>query len=556
MLKKLFSKFISRNELIAEAPIISLKTVELALKQGDLLFKQKKYTAALTAYQKAIDENPHCIEAYSKKGDIFLAQKNNQKAIAAFQMAIALDPTQAYPYIALATLLEQKNNFDNALLLYKEALNHQPNNAELFNNIARILMQQRNKQREAEDALLTAIKLNPQLTEATINLGALYIQQGRFEQATKLLETAKMLGGHRIAIYTNLGFSYYSQNNISLANHYLSKATKLDPSFNEAKWNYSLSLLKSGDYKKGWQYYESRLHQKVYQLSDMAKRYQSAKKWRYGENISGKTIILHSEQGFGDTLQFVRYATLVAKKGATVILDCQPALAALLANVEGVSQVITNHEALPVFDLYTPLMSLPLLFNTTVENIPAEIPYIKINADLTHQWKTLLSNKQKLKVGLVWAGNARKNDYDINAHYVDQRRSITLEQLNPLSTVKNIQWVSLQKDDPAKQIKTANHDFKFEDYTAELTTFLETAAVITHLDLVITVDTAVAHLAAALGKPTWVLSRFDSCWRWLENRNDSPWYPTIRLFHQKKPGDWNTPILEIVEALTASKSCI
>jgi hypothetical protein len=259
--------------------------------------------------------------------------------------------------------------------------------------------------------------------------------------------------------------------------------------------------------------------------------------WR-GEPAAGRRILLHPEQGLGDTLQFVRYAPLLAARGLSVVLEVQRPLLRLMQGMPGVEAVIAAGEKRPEVDLHCPLMSLPFACATDLESIPAATPYLSPPANLEKTWRARVPEQPGsapgLLVGLVWAGNPRPED--VRTHYTDKRRSTGLAALAPLAEVAGMRWFSLQKDgatDPA-----AARAFDFTDLMPQVADFADTAALVSQLDLVIAVDTSVAHLAGALGKPVWVLSRFDGCWRWLHGRDDTPWYPSMRLYRQEQPGDW------------------
>jgi hypothetical protein len=252
--------------------------------------------------------------------------------------------------------------------------------------------------------------------------------------------------------------------------------------------------------------------------------------------------LLHAEQGLGDVIQFVRYIPYVAQLGTKVIIECHKELKSLLKNVEGIQQVISQGEELPSFDVHCPIASLPLIFNTIQDNIPTNIPYIYVESMSVNKWKNKLENdNSKLNIGLVWAGNPK--------HKNDRNRSIPLSGFLPLMKFTNITFYSLQKGTASEQSKNLPIRMKLVDLTKEINDFADTAALIENLDLVITVDTAVAHLTGALGKPVWVLLPFAPDWRWMLNREDSPWYPTIRLFRQPSLGDWDSVISRITKEL-------
>jgi hypothetical protein len=264
--------------------------------------------------------------------------------------------------------------------------------------------------------------------------------------------------------------------------------------------------------------------------------------WLGKESIAGRTILIHAEQGLGDTVQFCRYAKLLAERGASVILEVQAPLLKLLEGAEGVSRLIASgSEWPPDIDYQCPLMSLPLAFATTLASIPADVPYLSSNPEKVSFWREKLGERQKLRVGLVWSGGFRPEQPELWA--VNSRRNIPLSKLAPL-VHPEIEFYSLQKGQPAEselaELRAGGWEGpELVDFTGLLTDFSDTAALIECLDLVISVDTSIVHVAGALAKPVWVLNRFDTCWRWLLQRSDSPWYPTLRLFRQERPGDWD-----------------
>jgi hypothetical protein len=276
-------------------------------------------------------------------------------------------------------------------------------------------------------------------------------------------------------------------------------------------------------------------------------RYSDRLPWLGRECLIGKTIVLHGEQGLGDTLQFCRYVKRVADLGASVLLEVPSQLASLLKNLEGVSRLLVRGEPLPAFDYHCPLISLPLAFGTSLSTIPAQVPYIVADPVKTRFWSEKLGPWIQLRVGLVWSGGFRPDQPERGP--VDKRRNMPLSTLAPLRNA-GITFYSLQKGQPAEselaQLRAAGWPGpELVDFTALLHDFSDTAALVENLDLVISVDTSTAHLAGALAKPVWIMNRFDSCWRWLLNRTDSPWYPTARLYRQQRPEDW----AEVVERI-------
>jgi hypothetical protein len=323
------------------------------------------------------------------------------------------------------------------------------------------------------------------------------------------------------------------------------KAIALRPDFALAHFAKATALLLGGDFERGWPEYE---HRRLLGGGVMGlNREFPTPPWRGSDSIDGKTILLHAEQGLGDTLQFSRYATLVAGKGARVVLDVPPSLKTLLASIDGVAEVIAHGETLPRFDAHCSLMSLPLAFHTTLATIPAPRRYLHSSVQRVEVWrKQLPAADGKLKIGLVWCGGFRPDLPDIWA--VNRHRDIPLEKLAALRHPR-LQFFSVQVFQPSslepldsRWRGTGWDSRSLLDYTGALGDFADTAAFIENLDLLVSVDTSTAHLAGALGKPVWILNRFDTCWRWLLDRDDTPWYPTATLYRQPSPGDWDSVI--------------
>jgi hypothetical protein len=305
-------------------------------------------------------------------------------------------------------------------------------------------------------------------------------------------------------------------------------------------------LLLTGRWAEAWPAYEAR-----WQIGHLAsaRRAFAQPLWTGEQPVARRTILLHAEPGLGDTLQFCRYAPLVAAQGARVVLEVQPPLVRLLKRLEGVAQVVAAGDALPDFDLHCPLMSLPGAFATTPETVPGSVPYL--TADPTQQaaWHDTLAGLPGRRVGLVWAGSARA--WLPHAAALDRRRSMRLADMAPLAGVRGCTFVSLQLGPPAAQLNESSTGLAIYDVAAALGDFANTAALVANLDLVIAVDTAVAHLAGALGRPVWLLNRFDTCWRWLQGREDSPWYPSLRQFRCGAHEDWANVMQRVTAALDA-----
>jgi hypothetical protein len=307
-------------------------------------------------------------------------------------------------------------------------------------------------------------------------------------------------------------------------------------------------MMMLGDLPGGFALYEWRWGMAAWIESPRRLRRQYTQPLWLGEtSIAGKTILIHTEQGFGDVFQFCRYATLAAKAGARAIVEVQPDLAPLMATLPGISLVTSDREPLPDHDLRCPMMSLPLAFGTTVDTIPAEVPYLHADPARASGWRDRLAGLQGRRIGLVWGAGSRIGDAELVA--LEHRKSVPLQMLGPLTSVAGCEFVSIQLGRAAAQTASWPAGMTLHDFAKDLKDFADTAALMDNLDLVISVCTSTAHLAGALGKPVWLLNRFDTDWRWFLDREDSPWYPTMRIFRQPQPGDWASVVQSVTDAL-------
>jgi hypothetical protein len=370
--------------------------------------------------------------------------------------------------------------------------------------------------------------------------GGLHRMLGRPQAALDYFDRALKLAPFTVELLINKGTALVALNRHAEALDCFSAAVAVAPERAEAHYNASLVRLRLGDFAAGWKGYEWRWRKADWQAS---RRNFPAPLWLGDAPIEGKTILLHAEQGFGDTIQFVRYAPLVAARGARAILECQPELAELLRRVEGVAQVIARGAALPDFDLHCPLLSLPFAFGTLIETIPNGVPYLVPPLPCLQKWAQRIATIPSPRIGLVWAGNP--------THYNDRNRSVAVEVLKPVLSIGGLQFVSLQKHAAAADVARLKQFGNATHIGDELANFADTAAVLAMLDLVIAVDTAAAHLAAAMGKVVALLLPFSADFRWLVGRSDSPWYPTMRLFRQTALGDWSDPVGRLHHELAA-----
>jgi tetratricopeptide repeat protein len=465
------------------------------------------------------------------------------RAEAIYLEALKAQPNNAGALFFLSVLRHQQGNALEAVNLLTNTLAIEPNHPEACCHLG-VALRDLGRPAEAEASYREALRLRPDYPEAHNNLGNVLSDLGRLAEAEASYREALRLRPDCPETHNNLGGALNDLGRPAEALACYERALAIRPDDVSAHFGRSRPLLLRGDYAEGWREFEWRWRGGT--AEEIKLRGFAAPQWQ-GEDVAGKTLLLHAEQGFGDTLQFCRYASLVGAT-ARVILEVQPSLVRLCSSLAGVAQVIARGDPLPAFDLHCPLMSLPLAVGTTHDTIPARVPYLAADPKLVAGWRERLAGLDGLRVGLVWAGSLRPEP-ELSA--IDRRRSIALAMMAPLSETSGVSFISLQKGEPAAQSANATSalGLALHDFTANLQDFADTAALIETLDLVISVDTSVAHLAGALGKPIWLLNRFDTCWRWLLDRDDSPWYPQLRQFRQPNPGDWNSVMRAVRDAL-------
>jgi len=465
-----------------------------------------------------------------------------------YRAALALAPERPDSWSNLGLTILQEGRAAEAIECERQALRIDPDNVEALNNLG-IALHALNALSEAENHFRAVLRLEPDHANATLNLGVIRQSLGHLEEAAALYRRARGLGADEARVCNNLALALAELGRLDAAEAVCRDALAANPDYPEAAVNLGMILLTQFRLKEGWRWYEARWRvQPLVSLPQLP----AETRWTGAAPLAGKTILLLGEQGFGDVLQFCRYAPMVAGLGARVILAVPATLTRLMGSLPGVDQVVSQDDALPTFDLHCPLMSLPWAFGTTEQTIPWQVPYLAADPDAVAAWHSIVPSPGKtasgapgLRVGLVWAGASRPQQP--HAAAIDRRRSMALAQMAPLGAVSDHVFVSLQLGPPAAQLETA--PFPLIDVATRLTDFADTAALVAALDLIIAVDTAVPHLAGALGKPVWMLSRHDACWRWGRDRDDSPWYPTMRLFRQTTPGDWASVMQRVADAL-------
>ena len=486
--------------------------------------------AAVAAYRRTLELKPNFAGAWNNLGNVLIQTKQFDGAIEALQRAIAINPNLVEAHNNLGGALRKQGRLDEAIAAYRQAISLRADFAVAHSNLGKALLDQ-GKAGDAVAALERAVQLQPPSAEALCDLAYALAAAERASDAADACRKAQALEPNFIRAFNNLGIALTKLGRHQEAIAAYRRAIELTPGDAQAHWNLAGVLLLLGDYRQGWAEFEWR------RLTPAlpALRSFSQPMWDGGD-LNGKKILLHAEQGFGDSIQFVRYVPLVLQRGGKVIVECQKELRRLFCGSDaigagralGTDQIIAKGERLPEFDVQCSLLSLPLACGTSLDSIPAGVPYLWPDAALAQDWAQRLKGLGGLRVGLVWAGRAKP----------DPTRTANLQDLAPLFEVNGVSWVLLQTGAAKDQAKRLPPGLTILDVADQLGDFADTAAVIANLDLVISIDTAAAHLAGAMAKPVFVMLPFAPSWRWLLDRDDSPWYPAMRLFRQVSPGDW------------------
>jgi Flp pilus assembly protein TadD len=444
------------------------------------------------------------------------------------------DGSPAAQLLASAIALQNAGSFDKAEVIYRRLLATYPDDVGLLNLLGPTIAQQ-GRLEEALRVMEKVVSLAPGHAEAHYSLGLTLQRLARYHEAVSSYDRALRLNPRYTGAYHNRGIALFHLAHYKAAAESFAAVVALAPEHVDARYNMGIFKLLLGDFQAGLPLYEWRWkRQEAGRPRIFAKPL-----WLGSEPIAGKTILLHAEQGIGDTIQFCRYTPMAAAVGAAVLLEVQRPLVRLLSRLQGVSVVIPRGHDLPYFELHCPLLSLPLAFGTSLETVPDTVPYLSADPDNKKEWQQRLGPKRKIRVGLAWSGAP--------AHENDKNRSIPLRLLAPLIH-DDVEYHSLQKEvRPADAAfldgsPIARHDEQLND-------FLDTASLVSEMDLIISVDTAIAHLAGALGRPVWIMLPFVPDWRWLTERESTPWYPSARLFRQLRRGDWGETIARVKSEL-------
>jgi tetratricopeptide (TPR) repeat protein len=514
---------------------------------GRALHAACRMSQAAEAFANVTRLQPASARGWYHLGICLQATQQIPEAVAALSRAIELQAGLAEAHCALANAYYRIDQIDLSIASSRAALAIRPSFPEALNNLA-LGLKEKGELDEAAAHLRSALNLRPEFPQAQLNLGLVLSRQCRFEEALQQIRGAQAACPDLAEAHFYAGVALMNLGRLDEALNDFAKELARRPDWPEAHCAVGMVRLLQGDFAGGFPGYEWRLRtrERFSIHPDFAQP-----RWD-GSPLAGRRILLHAEQGLGDTIQFVRYVPLVAKLGGTVILEAQPALMRLMSHLPGVAELVEQGQALPQFELHCPLLSLPGVMGSRLgvlpddhRAIPAPRAYLQTDATETARWRERIASQQSgsanFNVGLAWSGNVANGRNHI--------RSIPFAALAPLAKIGSIQWVSLQKGMPAADAHRPLAEPRVIDWTDELSDLADTAALISALDLVVTVDTAVAHLAGALGKPVWLLLSYTPDWRWLLNRADSPWYPTMRLFRQPAVGDWQTPVAAVANAL-------
>lgn len=497
-----------------------------ALKLGVLLATHNQLSKAAECFRHTIRIQPDSAVAHRYLGMVLSSIGAYPEAIEAFQTAIGLDPTITDAFMSLGDVFSKLQRYEDSEKCYSTAVGLDPNNPMPYVSLGTCVANQ-NRLEEALSCFWKAIAIDPKCMAAHINAGIAYESTGQLEDALRAFQTAIDVSPEHYPTYVNLGVIYDRLGEFEKAEQCFQKTLSMEATYIPAIFNLGMMQLRNGDWVRGLQAYELRT-----QLPGAKKLETQKPRWN-GESLAGKTILVLHEQGMGDCIQFVRYTSLLKERGARVLLNCRRSMRSLLVTCDGVDEFFPIGEALPFHDFYIPLMSLPLAFETTTTNVPHHVPYLHADPERVLRWKERLAKDSGYKIGITWRGNP--------TYASDRYRSIDVKLFQSLSDLGNIQFYNLQKEDVRDDIQRVADSIRIHNFGDELdrqSAFVDTAALMQCLDLVISVDTAPAHLAGATGVPVWLIVSYNNDWRWLTHRTDTPWYPTMRIYRQDRTKDW------------------
>ena len=519
------------EEHFREALRLDSDNADAHLGLGSLFRDQKRAAEAFSCFSELVRLRPDAPDLHAICGNLLQDMGRLREAELSYREACHLKPDYPEVFNNLGNLLQAAGRLIEAEAHFRHALFLRPNFPEAYNNLGNLLLECR-RASEAEAYCWEALRLRPEYAMAHNNLANALVERDEYEAAEFHYREAIRLKPDYAEAHNNLGSLFGRQCRLHDSLGLYRKAVELRPDYHESYTNLGMTLIGAGQFTEGWPTYDA--HRKIEKRKDMA-----GSQWT-GENLDGRVLLIYAEQGYGDTIQFSRFVP-VARSRARVVFEVPRELTALLGELPGVDQIIARGDPLPHYDARCALLSLPRWLNITLEHLHGGVRYLLADATKAQKWRDRLEALPGLRVGLAWAGNPALAD--------DRHRSISLDKFGRLADA-GISFVSLQKGKAVEQISSLPSGMLLYDWTAELFDFADTAALVSELDLVISVDTAVVHLAGALGRPVWLLNRFNSCWRWLMDCESSPWYSSLRQFRQPRLGDWDSVFRHVRAALT------
>lgn len=514
------------------------------MSKGLLLISLKDPAAALLALNRAMELGIKTADIHHNRAHCHKELKQLDLAIDDLESALALDPQHADALMSLGVMSQEMGRYEAAVGLYTQAIEQNPSKAEAYSNLGAVLFEL-NRFEDALETLQAALGIAPKLVNAWSNLGATLMKLYRYESALEAFERVLELEPDNVDAYCHQGLILHDLHRLDDAMTCYSKALAIDPHCTLALWHRSICLLLQGDFERGWPAYEARWQHKKLNLT---LREYPQPRWTGHEPLKGKNILIYAEQGLGDTLQFARYIPLLIDQGAHVSFEVHPPLVQLLARCLPLANVYGMGQPPTAFDLHAPLLSLPGALNCSTSAVPAPEGYLSADSLKTNEWRERLGDTRRPRIGLVWSGNP--------SHQNDRSRSMSLKTLLDALPL-GFDYICLQNQIRPQDVHTLELTHRVRTYTQDLNDFEDTAALCQLMDLVITVDTSVAHLSAAMGKKTWVLIPSSPDWRWMQQGSETHWYRSMRLYRQTIPGSW-TQVLEtishdLLQALTLDR---
>lgn len=533
-----------------QAFLIDPHYFDAAVEVAHLLYNAEKTEDAIFFYTKAISLQSHYAELHYNLGLCYIRINQLDNAKNQFQEAIQHNPHYIKAYVQLAHIYSNKKEYNQAIEIYTKALLENSQSSELYHHLARALrsIEQYDK---AIEMFEKAIALDASNQFILLDLANTLHMVDDYERALVLYKQVLTIDPNNNEALYNLGYTYKKCGNANIIRHYTEQALEIHnkvlqnrPDYALAHFSRSLSHLTLGNFDLGWPEYEWR-----WAAYDETPKQFTQPTWT-GQDLYGKRILIYAEQGFGDTFQFVRYGQVLKQRGAFVIMQTQHQLKQIITQCPYFDVVVSDREVLPDFDYHIPLMSIPMVVKTSIDTVPHEIPYLYAKEALIEQWKQKIAHDHSFKIGICWQGNKGYRNLFLKKEVAS--KAMRLATFGPLAQIPQVTLYSLQKVNGTEQLQEVNQSMQiitFDHFDEDEGPFMDTAALIRNLNLVITVDTSIAHLAAGLGVEVWVLLPFPADWRWMLDCTDTPWYPNMRLFRQQERGDWQSVMQDVVTAL-------